>query len=360
MHSRVNSANPASRNGDIVSVQYIRAMAALIVLVTHSFQWPLPEINFFLLKSGRFGVDIFFVVSGFIITLIAGSGPFDPRKFLARRARRIVPAYWVATLLVVVLALAMPAQFRSTVPTIEGFIKSLLFIPSDEPKAPLLLLGWTLNYEAFFYVVFACTFFLKNEWRTVTQVLTLSALVVIGQLLPEQGYLTRFYASPSLIGFMMGLLLAQSYRHGLIERIRGPWMGMLVAAVVALATAYYILPWNSPDSAPLHVHLILSLLSTLFVAGFLAVEKNGYLPSLPAAKFMGDASYSIYLFHLFPIGAFWAVARRLFDVTPLYFYLPLAAACSIGALIFGIVCYWLIERPFLVRRPRPAPVPASA
>lgn len=359
MYSNVNSANPASRNGDIVSVQYIRAIAALIVLVTHSFQWPLQEIDFFLLKSGRFGVDTFFVISGFIITLIAGSGPFDPRKFLARRARRIVPAYWVATLLVTTLALAMPAQFRSTVPTIEGFIKSLVFIPSDAPKAPLLLLGWTLNYEAFFYVVFACTFFLKSEWRTVTQVLTLSALVVAGQMLPEQGYLTRFYASPSLIGFMMGLLLAQSYRHGLIDRLRGPWMAMLMLAVMALAAAYYVLPWNSADSAPLHVHLILSLLSTLFVAAFLAVEKNGDLPSLPAAKFLGDASYSIYLFHLFPLGAFWALARRLFDVAPLYIYLPLATICSVAALGFGIICYWVIERPLLVRRQRPTPALAS-
>jgi exopolysaccharide production protein ExoZ len=353
MYSNVNSVNPDSRNSDILSVQYIRAMAALIVLVTHAFQWPLDDIDFFLLKSGRFGVDIFFVVSGFIITLIAGSNTFNPRNFLARRARRIVPAYWVATLLVTALALAMPQQFRSTVPTIEGFIKSLIFIPSDDPKAPLLLLGWTLNYEAFFYVVFACTFFLRSEWRTMTQVLSLSTLVTLGQLLPEQGYLTRFYASPSLIGFIMGLLLAQGYRHGLIDRIRGPWMAILVVAVAALATAYYILPWNSPDSAPLHVHLVLSLLSTLFVAGFLAIERAKCLPNLPAARFLGDASYSIYLFHLFPLGAFWAVARRLFDVTPLYIYLPLAAACSVTALVFGIICYWTIERPFLVRRERP-------
>lgn len=359
MQSKVNSAASASRNGDIVSVQYIRAMAALIVLVTHAFQWPLEEISFFLMKSGRFGVDIFFVVSGFIITLIAGSGAFDPLKFLVRRARRIVPAYWVATFLVTALALLLPQYFHSTVPTMEGLIKSLVFIPSADPKAPLLLLGWTLNYEAFFYVVFACTFFLKSELRTVAQVLTLSTLVIVGQLLPEQGYLTRFYASPSLIGFMMGLLLAQAYRKGLVERIRGPWMAMLVAGVIALAAAYYILPWNSPDSAPLHVHLVLSLLSTLFVAGFLAIERNGYLPNLPVAKFLGDASYSIYLFHLFPLGAFWAVTRRLFDVTPIYVYVPMAAACSISALLFGIACYWLIERPFLFRRERPVPALAG-
>ena len=360
MHPNVNYVAPSSRSGEIVSVQYLRAVAALFVLVTHAFQWPLESIDPFLLKSGRFGVDIFFVVSGFIITLIAGSDTFDPQKFLARRARRIVPAYWVATLLVTALALAMPEQFRSTIPTIEGFIKSLIFIPSDDPKAPLLLLGWTLNYEAFFYVIFACTFFLRSEWRTVMQVLILSALVIAGELLPEQGYLTRFYASPSLIGFIMGLLLAQGYRHGLIDRIRGPWAAVLVVSVIALATAYYILPWHSADSAPLHVHLVLSLLSTLLVAGSLAVERSGRLPSLPAGKFLGDASYSIYLFHLFPLGAFWAVARRLFDVTSLYVYVPLATACCVSAIVFGVICYWTIERPFLVRRDRATPALAGA
>ncbi len=133
--------------------QYLRGLAALSVLVTHALQWPLTEINMGLLKTGRLGVDVFFVISGFIITTIAGDGRIDPKQFLVRRAFRILPAYWAATLLITILAVAIPSQFRTTIPTIEGLIKSLLFIPSLEPKAPLLLLGWSLNFEVFFYLL---------------------------------------------------------------------------------------------------------------------------------------------------------------------------------------------------------------
>jgi exopolysaccharide production protein ExoZ len=361
MAFNVGAAVPSSAQNNIESVQYIRAMAAIIVVVTHAFQWPLEDGNYFLLKSGRFGVDIFFVISGFIITLIAGSDKFDPRKFLARRARRIVPAYWVATILVTALALLLPQHFRSTVPTVEGFIKSLVFLPSEDPKAPLLALGWTLDYEAFFYFVFACTFWLRSEWRTLVQILFLGALIVIGRLLPEPGFLTAFYTSPSLIGFIMGLIVGQAYRHSYIDRIRNLGMAALIVIVVLLAgTYYFVMPWPTPDSDPLLFHLVLSLLSALIVAGLLAAERNGSLPSLPLIKFFGDASYSIYLFHLFPLGAFWAVSRRLFDITPIHVYLPLAAICSVGILTFGVICYWLVERPFLARRERPSAVLAHA
>jgi exopolysaccharide production protein ExoZ len=130
------SVHSGAPRAQLLSIQYLRAIAALSVLMTHTLQWPLPEMNMYLLKTGRLGVEVFFVISGFIITTIAGDGRFDPRVFLNRRARRIIPTYWAATLLITALAIALPSQFRTTVPTIEGLLKSLLFIPSQEPKAP--------------------------------------------------------------------------------------------------------------------------------------------------------------------------------------------------------------------------------
>src|SRR5258708_17102380 len=101
---------------EVLSIQYLRGFAALSVLITHALQWPLPEMNMYLLKTGRLGVEVFFVISGFIITTIAGDGPFHPRVFLERRARRIVPTYWAATFLLPVLAISLPSQFTTTVP----------------------------------------------------------------------------------------------------------------------------------------------------------------------------------------------------------------------------------------------------
>src|SRR5258708_34799135 len=89
---------------EVLSIQYLRGLAALSVLVTHALQWPLAEMNIALLKTGRLGVEVFFVISGFIITTIAGDGRFNPKEFLVRRAFRIVPAYWAATFLITILA----------------------------------------------------------------------------------------------------------------------------------------------------------------------------------------------------------------------------------------------------------------
>lgn len=88
VQASVHSGAPRTQ---LLSIQYLRAIAALSVLVTHALQWPLPEMNIYLLKTGRLGVEIFFVISGFIITTIAGDAPFNPRVFLERRAHRIVP-----------------------------------------------------------------------------------------------------------------------------------------------------------------------------------------------------------------------------------------------------------------------------
>ena len=78
----------AKGRDEFLSIQYLRAFAALSVLITHVLQWPLADLNIALLKTGRLGVEVFFVISGFIMTMIAGDGAFRPGRFLGRRALR--------------------------------------------------------------------------------------------------------------------------------------------------------------------------------------------------------------------------------------------------------------------------------
>jgi exopolysaccharide production protein ExoZ len=278
--------------------------------------------------------------------MIAGDGAFRPGRFLKRRALRIVPAYWAATFMVVALALALPNQFRTTVPTVAGLIKSLLFIPSLNPKAPLLALGWTLNFEAFFYVVFASLFFLGSGLRTLALCALLAALVAIGLHLHDPSHLADFYTSMSLIGFCAGTLVAQLYRRG--------WLSpdpdvrhALIGAMLALLAAFYFLPWNDIERTPLPLHLLMSITAVSIVLLGLQIEVARLLPRVATLKYLGDASYSLYLFHLFAIAAVWAVAKRLFDTQQPLVYLGCAAAAIVAGVGFAVVCHHLIERPFL-------------
>jgi exopolysaccharide production protein ExoZ len=349
----------ANSRSEFLSIQYLRGFAALSVLITHVLQWPLDDLNIAMLKTGRLGVEVFFVISGFIMTMIAGDGAFRPGRFLGRRALRIVPPYWAATFLVVALALALPNQFRTTVPTVEGLIKSLLFIPSLHPKAPLLALGWTLDFEAFFYVVFASLFFLSSGLRTLVLCALFAALVATGLNLRDPSHVQDFYTSMSLIGFCAGTLVAQFYRHGWLSP-DPDFRHALIGAMLALLAAFYVLPWNDIEHTPLPLHLLMSITAVSIVLLGLQIEVARLLPRSATLKYLGDASYSLYLFHLFAIAAVWAVAKRLFDLQQPLAYLACAAAAIVAGIGFSLVCHHLVERPFLKagRRWRRAVVPA--
>jgi exopolysaccharide production protein ExoZ len=344
IQASVHSGTPRAQ---LLSIQYLRAIAALSVLVTHALQWPLPEMNMYLLKTGRLGVEIFFIISGFIITTIAGDGRFNPRVFLDRRAHRIVPTYWVATVLTAILALALPSQFRTTVPTLEGLLKSMLFIPSLEPKAPLLLLGWTLNFEVFFYLVFASLFFLSSGLRTVVLLGLFTLFVSIGQLVPGLSYVEAIYTSPSLIGFCLGTILAQAYRLGWIA-----WLGQylrwpVVAAPLCLLLAFYVVDWDSADSIALWKHLLMSFCALSIGLLALHCETRNLVGDLKWLRYLGDASYSIYLFHIFAVAGIWAIAKRMFDVQHPLTYLTITTVAMLAGLVFGLFCHHYIERPLL-------------
>jgi exopolysaccharide production protein ExoZ len=344
----------------LLSIQYLRGLAALSVLATHALQWPLAEMNMGLLKTGRLGVDVFFVISGFIITTIAGDGRFDPRDFLIRRAFRIVPAYWTATLLVTILAVAIPTQFRTTVPTIEGLVKSLLFIPSLEPKAPLLVLGWTLNFEVFFYLVFASLFFLGSKARTLVLLGTFALLVAIGQFVPGLSHVEAIYTSPSLIGFSFGTILAQAYQHPSFARLCEQLRRAAIAAPCILLVAFYVVDWGGAEEIALWKHLLMSSTALSIVLLGLNYEAVGQIAYIRPFKYIGDISYSVYLFHLFSVGAIWAVAKRLFDIHQPFAYLGCAALVILAGLASGAVCHHFIERPFMTGgRSRSRVVPAT-
>ena len=137
----------------LASIQILRAAAALSVTLFHAGQWSHLDC-----AVGAAGVDVFFVISGFVLWTACEARPQSPAAFLLARVGRILPLYWIVTLAVAAVAIAAPMAVPIVLPDLRHMVLSLLLLPHTDPAGgpfPLLPTGWTLTYEAFFYLVMA-------------------------------------------------------------------------------------------------------------------------------------------------------------------------------------------------------------
>ena len=152
-------------------IQVLRLIAALLVVITHItfYNHERLDQNVNIWSFGAIGVDIFFVISGFI--MVATSGIYDGKPvywkdFVKKRILRIVPMYWIATSIKVLALLSVPAMVLHAELDISRIVMSYFFLPQFNPAGrfePLLGVGWTLIYEMFFYAFFALALFLNRN-----------------------------------------------------------------------------------------------------------------------------------------------------------------------------------------------------
>ncbi len=298
---------------EFTSIQYLRAIAALMVVGHHSFTTGLVDFNGNTAWLAG-GVDIFFVISGFIMVQSTIGKGYSPTQFYARRIIRIVPIYWIAT-----MAMMMTIQWD----WIEA-AKSFLFIPYLNPQSnafmPLLQPGWTLNFEMFFYLIFGLSLLLAERFRFFAVTLCLTVLVVVGLAFQPTG-VAGYYTRPILLEFLLGMAIA---RFG----IRLPF---LLAPAMLFAIPFL---WSWIDVRELSV----GIPAAVIVASLLTVDHQ--IPKLPFLLWLGDASYSIYLFHLLALGLVGGLIVT--DATPPF--LVFSIALSMAALI-GLAIHYSLEKP---------------
>ncbi|EWY39417.1 acyltransferase [Skermanella stibiiresistens SB22] len=331
----------------MVSIQYLRAFAAILVVFHHA-RYQVTEFQVFYDQGvwlfGQAGVDIFFVISGFIMWVTTSGRPMSPGRFIQNRIIRIVPMYWIVTLAVAIAVLLMPSLFRAAEATPEHVVKSLLFIPHFDPGAPgriwpLLIPGWTLNYEMFFYGVFAAAMFLPRRLIIPAVAALLASISLAGHILTFEDPVLSFFSESIIMEFAAGMLLGQIYLQG---RLAPPvWLsGLSIAA--GLVMMVVLTPWETAETRL----LVWGVPALLTVAGFLALEVKGMIGRNAILTLLGDASYSIYLTHILTLGVVRTGWRKLDlvqqDLATACVYMVSAIVISVAV---GIVCHFLCEAP---------------
>jgi len=316
----------------IYGIQYLRAAAALAVVFFHA-----AEKTGHHFTIGAAGVDVFFVISGFIMWVISDRRPVTPLEFIRDRARRIVPVYWLATAVMVAGALA--GLFPNLVLSLEHVLASLFFVPARSPSSgevwPVLVQGWTLNFEMLFYLVFAGSLVLPRNWRLPAMSGLFLALVIAGRVATFDGTLMLTYTRPIILEFVAGMIIAEFWLKGRVPPLAVGSALMACSLGGFALIGLLALPFDELITGPLAVLLVL---------GVLSLEANGCVRRVPLPALLGDASYSIYLWHTFAISVVAKVALEIDLGAPATMFMAVLS----GTLI-GIAAYMMLERPLMRR-----------
>ncbi|NJM49759.1 MAG: acyltransferase [Sphingomonadales bacterium] len=313
-----------------LSIQYLRAIAAMMVVMLHSFST--GTIGFSAdIGWLRGGVDIFFVISGFIMVKSAQGRDDRPVDFWLRRIIRIVPIYWLATYVAMLF-------FDWNM---EQLLKSFFFISYYNPEAqgymPILQPGWTVNYEMFFYLLFGFSLLVPDRYRLFLLTFILTALVILGAVFELQG-VAGFYTRPMMLEFCAGMAIAK-------WQPKLP-LWLIPAAAIAMVMFWYL-------ELPREIRL--GIPAVLLVAA--AVSAEAYMPKIRSLMLLGDASYAVYLFHLITL----SVVGKMCAVLE-FGYAQTFFACIVASCITGIAIHLGIEKPVTIwlqrmafrRSPQPA------
>ena len=322
----------------IFNVQLLRFIAAGSVLFTHTYTLLLSS-PVLAAVPWTHGVDIFFVISGFIMTWMThgqfGSGS-DAKRFLVRRLVRIVPPYWFFTLLIILIVTAAGGRIRHTTVDPAQIVTSFLFIPWPgvaETYAPVLAQGWTLNYEMFFYLSFSLGLLFRRGLLVL--VIAFAGLAAIHSYIPWTWFVLAYLSDPIILEFVAGIGIARLYLGG--TRLTPATSVLLIVAAVL----WYAF-WTVDAAA----------FTDLLRVGIPATLLTGALILSPEPKTMGtfrrllrkggDGSYALYLSHTLTVNAVVLAAMKLGVDAP---WLVIATA-MFAATAFAVIFYDFVEAPF--------------
>jgi exopolysaccharide production protein ExoZ len=319
----------------LFNLQVLRGIAALGVVFYHTdFRLPGDWHTDFS------GVAIFFVISGFIMCFITRE---SADGFLLNRLIRIVPMYWLATLVFVLLRYGVGSLSPGLTPDPDlatDLVRSLLFLPSD--KFPVLGVGWTLNFEMYFYLVFALALLINRRFAPLISAAAIYAVIALDRN-GYGGFLTHYYSHGYVHYFLAGIALFYIWTFG--SRLVRGW------PVVAICSAVIFCFFASQFARPIWPDSMLPYdwwFPPIVVGCALFMESSGARITWALAMLLGDASYALYLYHTI-FDAVERVPVRALHLPAANENVVMMLTEVIVATLIGVAVHLLVEKPLLRR-----------
>lgn len=317
------------------SIQALRGLAAVFVILEH--------IRF--LNCGAFGVDIFFCISGFMIMFTTHE---STEHFLRKRIIRILPLYYLMTIGTFFLLLLFPSMFEQTSANPDFLIKSLLFIPFDIGGGilqPLMRIGWTVNCEMFFYLLFFISFHISHKYRGLICSLLLTLPVLLNSVLSVSFAPLNFYGNPVMLEFILGILCYYAARvlfRLTQQKQLSSFTGLLSLLFALVLFAALVLTKPSINILGFRRFFLWGIPAMCIVLCFFFAGMFWKMPKWSVK--LGDMSFSIYLIHYYPV---MFLDRMVFDFSAPSPFAVFGAALTV---LLSLLCAWvswvLVEKHF--------------
>jgi peptidoglycan/LPS O-acetylase OafA/YrhL len=281
---------------ELYGIQMLRALAAVAVVTHHALEISNGAAGRFspdwMTTFGAAGVDIFFIISGFIMLHVSFRNPAcspPPGSFLWRRATRIYPLYWLCCF--AMLAASAAGFLRGQHWSWTDVATSLLLFPGDHL---LINVSWTLVYELYFYLVFAVALLARS--RAATAIASMTAIVVLwltSDIMPGEA-LRSMLANPIPLEFCMGVCLCWGYsrREAIFKRRSVNWLLALVGSGIITAAPLFVRHPDTGGLPGLTRVLALGLPAVLVMVGALRIGAPRSR-MMRIAVLLGDASYAL-------------------------------------------------------------------
>lgn len=277
-------------------IQALRFVAALMVVLCHATFYTSERLvaDYPVWGKGGSGVDIFFVISGFVMAISSQSliGRSDGwRTFVSRRVVRIVPLYWMALLLKLAILAVLPSAALHSAADPNSVLASFLFLPSFNGAGelkPFHGVGWTLNFEMFFYAMFALGMALRIQpMKFVLGVFMICCGFAIFRT--DAWPALAFYADTIVLEFGFGMLLAHAISRGLKLPVR--------YCVALIGVGFFGLVHDFFEGDALWRPIVWGIPALMVVTGIACMNEvlRGRVPRWLLG--LGAASYALYLFH---------------------------------------------------------------